>query len=130
VARILGGQIAWRGRGTEHRIGPPEGSAAEGLRQAAQACLVVAFERRRRPGWIDWGATHSAVIVDQGNPLGKTKRASPDGVADVKNAITGYVIIQAESHEAAAKLFENHPHFAIFPGDSVEIMECLPLPSR
>jgi hypothetical protein len=40
------------------------------------------------------------------------------------------VIVQAESHEAAAKLFENHPHFTTFPGDSVEIMECLPLPPR
>ena len=41
--------------------------------------------------------------------------------------MTAYVIVQAESHDAAARLFENHPHFMIFPGDSVEIMECLPL---
>jgi hypothetical protein len=40
------------------------------------------------------------------------------------------VIVEAESHEAAARLFENHPHFAIFPGDSVEIMEFVPIPSR
>ena len=78
--------------------------------------------------WIDWGATHSAAIVDQGTPLGKTKRTSPEGVADIKNVMAGYVIVQAESHEAAAKMFTNHPHFTIFPGDSVEIMECLPLP--
>jgi len=25
-------------------------------------------------------------------------------------------------------LFIDHPHFSIFPGQSVEIMECLPLP--
>jgi hypothetical protein len=31
---------------------------------------------------------------------------------------------------AAARMFEMHPHFAIFPGDSVEIMECLPIPGR
>jgi hypothetical protein len=43
---------------------------------------------------------------------------------------TANVIVQAESHEAAAKLFENHPHFTIFPGDSVEIMECLRLPGQ
>ena len=29
---------------------------------------------------------------------------------------------------AAAKLFENHPHFTIFPGESVEIMPVLPIP--
>ncbi len=78
--------------------------------------------------WMDWGVRHAASIVDQGAPLGKTKRAASDGVTDIKNAMTGYVIVRAESHEAAAKLFENHPHFSIFPGESVEIMECLPLP--
>src|SRR5688572_32841342 len=66
--------------------------------------------------WMDWGNTHSAAIVDQGTPLGKTKRASPEGIKDTKNSMTGYVIVQAESHEAAARLFENHPHFKIFPG--------------
>ena len=78
--------------------------------------------------WMEWGMANSAAVVDQGSPLGKTKRASPQGIADSKNSMTGYVIVQAESHEAAAKLFKNHPHFTIFPGDSVEIMECLPLP--
>jgi hemolysin-activating ACP:hemolysin acyltransferase len=78
--------------------------------------------------WMDWGTTNSAAIVDQGGPLGKTKRTSADGVTDIKNNIAGYVIVQAESHDAAARLFEKHPHFAIFPGDSVEIMECLPIP--
>lgn len=78
--------------------------------------------------WMDWGRAHADVIVDRGTPLGKTKRASPQGISDFKNDMTGYVIVQAETHEAAARLFENHPHFTIFPGDSVEIMECLPMP--
>jgi len=78
--------------------------------------------------WMEWGKKHAAAIVDQGTPLGKTKRASPEGLSDIKNVMVGYVVLRAESHEAAAKLFENHPHFTIFPGDSVEIMECLPLP--
>ena len=80
--------------------------------------------------WMEWGMANSAAIVDQGSPLGKTKRASPQGITDNRNSMTGYVIIQADSQEAAAKLFENHPHFTIFPGDSVEIMECLPLPGQ
>jgi hypothetical protein len=80
--------------------------------------------------WGDWMSTHQAAIVEQGGPLGKTKRASAQGIADTKNNMAGYVLIQAESHEAAAKMFERHPHFAIFPGDSVEIMEVLPIPGR
>jgi hypothetical protein len=78
--------------------------------------------------WMRWGRAHERSIRDQGSPLGKTKRVSPDGVSDIKNSMTGYVIVEAESHEAAAKMFENHPHFSAFPGDSVEIMECLPVP--
>jgi len=80
--------------------------------------------------WHEWGGSLGAAIVDQGSPLGKTKRAAPEGIKDIKNGMTGYVIVEADSHEAAARLFANHPHFTIFPGDSVEIMECLPLPGR
>ena len=80
--------------------------------------------------WMDWGVAHADAIVDQGTPLGKTKRAAPEGISDIKNVMVGYVIVRAESHEAAAKLFEKPPHFTVFPGDSVEIMECLPLPER
>lgn len=78
--------------------------------------------------WMEWGEKNAAAIVDQGTPLGKTKRASPDGLEDIRNVMVGYVVVRAESHEAAARLFDNHPHYSIFPGDSVEIMECLPLP--
>ena len=80
--------------------------------------------------WMDWGTEHAASIVDMGAPLGKTKRTAADGVTDIKNNIAGYVIVKAPSHEAAARLFLNHPHFTIFPGDGVEIMECLPLPEQ
>jgi len=80
--------------------------------------------------WMGWGKKHASAIVEQGSPLGKTKRAGREGISDIRNSMTGYVVVQAESHEAAAKMFEEHPHFTIFPGDSVEIMECLPLPPR
>ncbi len=80
--------------------------------------------------WRQWMLANKVAIVDQGGPLGKTKRTAAQGVSDTKNSMTGYVVVQAESHEAAARMFENHPHFAIFPGDSVEIMECLPMPAQ
>ena len=80
--------------------------------------------------WGEWMMANKTAIVDQGGPLGKTKRTSAQGVSDTKNNMTGYVVLNAESHEAAAKLFANHPHFTIFPGDSVEIMECLPIPGQ
>ena len=80
--------------------------------------------------WGDWMVAHKDSVVTQGGPLGKTKRASPKGIDDTKNNMTGFVIVQAESHDAAARLFANHPHFTIFPGEAVEIMECLPIPGQ
>jgi hypothetical protein len=79
--------------------------------------------------WSEWMTANKAIILDEGGPLGKTKRVDAQGVRNVKNSLAGYVIIQAESHESAARLFEDHPHFTIFPGESVEIMECLPIPT-
>lgn len=78
--------------------------------------------------WGKWVADNAANIVDQGSPLGTTKRVDKDGITDAHNELGAWVVVQAESHEAAAKMFENHPHFTIFPGKSVEIMECLPMP--
>jgi hypothetical protein len=78
--------------------------------------------------WKAWVAQHQAVIVGMGGPLGKTKKVGEHGITDISNLISGYTVVRADSHEAAAKLFEKHPHFAIFPGDSVEIMPVLPIP--
>ncbi|MGH6952211.1 MAG: hypothetical protein ACREH4_15215 [Vitreimonas sp.] len=78
--------------------------------------------------WAAWGEKHKAAIVANGGPLGKTKRTGLSGVSDIKNNLAGWVLVQAESHEAAAKMFEGHPHFTIFPGEAVEIMECLEIP--
>jgi hypothetical protein len=78
--------------------------------------------------WHAWGEKHKDAILDAGGPLGRTKGVTSAGIADVRNAMTGYTVIRAESHEAAAQLFENHPHFTIFPGDGVDVMECLPIP--
>lgn len=87
-----------------------------------------AREQQGMKAWGDWMQQHQAIITETGGPLGKTKRVTSTGIADVRNNLAGYVVIKAESHDAAAKLFLNHPHFTIFPGDGVEIMEVLPIP--
>lgn len=85
---------------------------------------------RGMAAWGGWMAEHAGVIVDTGGPLGKTKKTSAAGIEDIRNRVAAYVIVKAETQEDAAKLFLNHPHFAIFPGDSVEVMERLPIPGR
>jgi hypothetical protein len=78
--------------------------------------------------WNAWVEKHRAVIVEIGGPLGKTKKVSQAGIEDVSNNIGAFTVVRADSHEAAAKLFDKHPHFTIFPGESIEIMPVLPIP--
>ncbi len=80
--------------------------------------------------WQAWGKRYADRIVEFGGPLGKTKRVNKNGVADASNNMSAYVIVDADSHEDAARMFVDHPHFAIFPGDGVDVMPCLPVPSR
>lgn len=72
--------------------------------------------------WIEWEAANGASFPDKGGMVGKTVRVTRDGIAKAQNDICGYIVVEAENIDAAAKLFENHPHFAIFPGDGVDIM--------
>jgi len=78
--------------------------------------------------WHSWIAENKKSIVYMGAPLGVTKRVSRKGVANTNNEMGAFTVVQANSHAAAAKLFKNHPHFSIFPGEAVEIMECMPIP--
>ena len=89
-----------------------------------------ANDRKGMEAWMAWARKHAGSIVEEGGPLGRTKRVTKDGIADVRNNLAAYTIVEAESQEAAAKMFLDHPHFTIFPGDGVEIMECLPIPGR
>ncbi|HZX28937.1 MAG TPA: hypothetical protein VFF16_17820 [Telluria sp.] len=90
-------------------------------------------ERKRREGagmaaWKHWAETHARDIVQTGGPLSKTKRVSKDGISDIRNNLAAFVVVQAESQEGAARMFIDHPHFTLFPGDGVEVMEVLPVP--
>jgi hypothetical protein len=87
-----------------------------------------AKEQAGMAAWHAWVKKHQAALADMGGPLGKTKQVGLGGIADISNALGAFTVVRAESHEAAAKMFENHPHFAIFPGEAVEIMPVLPIP--
>ncbi len=87
-----------------------------------------AKEKEGIAAWKAWVEKHHTAIVVMGGPLGKTKKVSAHGIEDVSTLLGGYTVVRAESHEAAAKLFEHHPHFTFFPGDCIEVMPVLPVP--
>jgi hypothetical protein len=87
-----------------------------------------AKEREGMAAWKAWVEKHQSAVAAMGGPLGKTKRVTARGSEDISNELSAFMVVRADSHAAAAKLFENHPHFAIFPGEGVEIMPVMPIP--
>ena len=87
-----------------------------------------AQEQRGVAAWQAWVEQHQGAIVAMGGPLGKTKRVTLRGIEDTSNELGAFSVVRADSHAAAARLFEQHPHFAIFPGDAVEVMPVMPIP--
>jgi hypothetical protein len=87
-----------------------------------------AKEQEGIAAWKAWAEKHHEAVSAMGGPLGKTKKITERAIEDVSNEMGAFMVVRAESHEAAAKLFEKHPHFTIFPGESVEVMPVLPIP--
>jgi hypothetical protein len=102
-------------------------------RMTAWMALAEAERRAKEQegiaSWKAWMEEHQAAVAGMGGPLGKTKKVTTHGIEDVSNAMGAFMVVRADSHEAAAKLFEKHPHFTIFPGESVEVMPVLPIPA-
>lgn len=73
--------------------------------------------------WQTWRDANKDAVVEEGLPLGKTKRVTKDGIEDVKNDMNYILTIQADSHEAAAELVRSNPHITMIPGAYVEVMD-------
>jgi hypothetical protein len=85
-------------------------------------------QKKGMDAWMKWMGDHKASIVEGGAPLGKTKRVDSKGTSDTQNDIGGYSIVQAETADDAAKLFDkDHPHLQM-PGAWVEIIEVRHIP--
>ena len=82
-------------------------------------------EQKMQAAWGQWMSEHAKMIIST-EAGGKTKRVSASGVSDTKNDIILCSFVEAESHEAAAKAFENHPHLQI-PQSSIEVMYVRPM---
>jgi hypothetical protein len=82
-------------------------------------------QQKMQAAWIKWMSEHAKMFIST-EAGGKTKRVTASGVSDTKNDIILCSFVEAESHEAAAKAFENHPHLQI-PQSSIEVMHVRPM---
>jgi hypothetical protein len=91
-------------------------------------------ERKQREAqgitaWKKWVTDNQRSIVEMGGPLSRTKLVGKSGISDIRNNLAAFTVVEAESQEAAARMFLDHPHFTVFPGEGVEVMEVLPIPA-
>src|ERR1700675_4198448 len=87
-------------------------------------------QKKGMEAWMRWMNANKTSIVEGGGPLGKTKRVDSNGASDTKNGVGGYSIVQAETHDGAAKIFgKDHPHLQM-PGAWIEIVEIMPMPGH
>jgi len=78
-------------------------------------------EQKMQGDWGRWMSDHAKMItVTEG--AGKTKVVTSAGIGDTKNDIMLYSIVEADTHDIAAKAFANHPHLTI-PQSSIQVME-------
>lgn len=84
------------------------------------------MESKMGAEWKTWLKEHAGQVKETFG-AGKPKLVTKDGVIDSRNDIMMYSIVEANSPEAAAKLYESHSHLQI-PESSIEIMPSNPLP--
>ena len=77
--------------------------------------------------WQAWMQKLGSSSVDMGAPLARVKTVTQNSITDSRNNIGAYMIVQADSHDEAAKLFSDSPHFML-EGGSIEVMEAVPMP--
>ena len=83
-------------------------------------------EQALKVKWDVWAATNASALMETAG-AGKTKLVNTSGVSEIKNDVMLYSIIEAESADAAAALFVDHPHLDI-PDATIEVMPANVLP--
>ena len=92
---------------------------------AMKKMMETTNKEEREKGMAEWGTwmkAHKADFADMGGPTGKNTEVTPSGASEKSNDIGGYSVLQAESKDAAAKIFADSPHFKM-SGAAVELME-------
>jgi hypothetical protein len=79
--------------------------------------------------WGKWFQDLGEALVDGGNPFGPPKTVTVDGVRNeaAGQPASGFSIVNAPDHEAAAVLAKGCPMLADSPGAQVEVYEAFPM---
>lgn len=103
----------------------PAASLEEWMKQPEE--LRKVDEERMKLEWDAWVTAHKDMFTGMTAGAGKTKRVTDGSVAEVKNDVMMFSIVEATSHDVVAEVFKQHPHFGI-PGAWIDIMPAHELP--
>ncbi len=78
--------------------------------------------------WMEWAGKWGSAITDMGSPVGNGERVAGDSVSSSPSQVTGYSIVEADSADAAARIFTGHPHFQTPAETSIDVLELMPVP--
>lgn len=84
-----------------------------------------AAEEKMKADWDMWMESHKEMILETAG-TGQMTKVTQGSSVEGHNDIMLYSVVQGESKEVIAKLFETHPHFGI-PNAWIEIMETKPM---
>lgn len=80
-----------------------------------------ASEAEFKQKWDEWLAAHKDSVLNT-IAIGKVKEVTEGGIKDARNEMMLSSYVQAESLEAAADIFKDHPHLTM-PGARIEVVE-------
>lgn len=96
--------------------------------EASKAELTEQQQTEFMNAWALWAQANERALVDPGAPLNAKKLVTARGVKNYTDAMTGYTIVEADSHDEAVQIFSRHPHLGLFAGNSIAVLECPPVP--
>lgn len=77
--------------------------------------------------WMSWATEAADALVDLGMPLWARRHVTVDGESDSSSQVGGYSILEGDDAQAITTLLAKHPHLQM-PGNSIDILEVLPMP--
>lgn len=83
-------------------------------------------QKKMEADWQTWQQKNSSMIKETAG-LGKNIQVTSTGAAPMKNDLMMYTVVEAETPEAAAEIFKDHPHLVI-PEATIDIMPSTPVP--
>ncbi|MCA9528447.1 MAG: hypothetical protein KC549_19315 [Myxococcales bacterium] len=90
--------------------------------RALPAAEQAAINEAGLAAWADWRHRNAAAITSADVMVGKTTRVTRSGISAAHNPIAGFLMVEAPDVASAARLFEDHPHLTVFPGDGIDVM--------